>query len=265
MVDLTLFRRPAFVGAQTTAFTISASMFAMFLYLTLYLQNILGLSPLQTGLRFLPLSIVSFFAAPIAGRLSARVPIRILLGTGLALNAVAMWLMSRVSTELGLDGAVAGLHRRRRRDRARERAARVDGRIHRAPGARRDGLRHQQHVQAGRDRDRDRGARRDLRLDASIRAPSRRTRTRRRARRSWQGCTTSCSSARWSLRAAPCSPPCWCARATSSRPGRSRARNQPSSARSARPRSARPQRRPPAPGGCSRGRGRPPRAPARGR
>ena len=98
MVDLTLFRRPAFVGAQTTAFTISASMFAMFLYLTLYLQNILGLTPLQTGLRFLPLSIVSFVAAPIAGRLSARVPIRILLGIGLALNAVAMWLMSRVST-----------------------------------------------------------------------------------------------------------------------------------------------------------------------
>jgi len=98
MVDLTLFRRPAFVGAQTTAFTISASMFAMFLYLTLYLQNILGLTPLQTGLRFLPLSIISFVAAPIAGRLSARVPIRILLGTGLALNAVAMWLMSRVST-----------------------------------------------------------------------------------------------------------------------------------------------------------------------
>src|SRR3954469_20021043 len=55
MIDLSLFKRPAFVGAQTTAFTISASMFAMFLYLTLYLQNILGLSPLETGVRFLPL------------------------------------------------------------------------------------------------------------------------------------------------------------------------------------------------------------------
>src|SRR3954471_6426449 len=98
MVDLTLFRRPAFVGAQTTAFTISASMFAMFLYLTLYLQNILGLSPLQTGVRFLPLSLVSFFAAPAAGRLSARVPIRALIGGGLALNAIAMWSMARVST-----------------------------------------------------------------------------------------------------------------------------------------------------------------------
>jgi EmrB/QacA subfamily drug resistance transporter len=96
MVDLQLFRRPAFVGAQVTAFAISSSMFAMFLYLTLYLQNILGLSPLKTGLVFLPLSVVSFFAAPIAGRLSTRVPIRYLLGSGLALNAVALWSMSHV-------------------------------------------------------------------------------------------------------------------------------------------------------------------------
>jgi EmrB/QacA subfamily drug resistance transporter len=99
MVDLALFRRPAFVGAQITAFTISSSMFAMFLYLTLYLQNVLGLSPLATGLRFLPISLVSFFAAPLAGRLSATLPIRALLGFGLALNALAMLLMSRVSAD----------------------------------------------------------------------------------------------------------------------------------------------------------------------
>jgi EmrB/QacA subfamily drug resistance transporter len=98
MVDLSLFKRPAFVGAQITAFAISSSMFAMFLYLTLYLQDILGLSALKTGLVFLPLSGVSFFAAPVAGRLSARVPIRLLLGSGLALNALALWSMSRVST-----------------------------------------------------------------------------------------------------------------------------------------------------------------------
>jgi EmrB/QacA subfamily drug resistance transporter len=99
MIDLTLFSRPAFVGAQTTAFAIASSMFAMFLYFTLYLQNILGLSPLQTGLCFLPLSIVSFFAAPAAGRLSGRVPIRFLLGLGLALNAGAMLSMSRLTVD----------------------------------------------------------------------------------------------------------------------------------------------------------------------
>jgi EmrB/QacA subfamily drug resistance transporter len=99
MVDLSLFGRPAFIGAQTTAFAISSSMFAMFLYLTLYLQNILGLSALQTGLRFLPLSLISFFAAPAAGRLVGRVPIRWLLAIGLALNAIAMWTMSRVDVD----------------------------------------------------------------------------------------------------------------------------------------------------------------------
>lgn len=98
MIDLSLFKRPAFVGAQITAFAISSSMFAMFLYLTLYLQDILGLSALKTGLVFLPLSGVSFFAAPVAGRLSSRVPIRFLLGSGLALNALALWSMSRVAT-----------------------------------------------------------------------------------------------------------------------------------------------------------------------
>jgi EmrB/QacA subfamily drug resistance transporter len=94
MIDLSLFRRPAFVGAQTTAFTISASIFAIFLFLTLYLQNVLGLTPLQTGLRFLPLSLVSFLTAPIAGRLSSRLPVRVLLGGGLALCALSLWLMS---------------------------------------------------------------------------------------------------------------------------------------------------------------------------
>ncbi len=98
MIDLSLFRKPAFDGAQVTAFAISSSLFAMFLYLTLYMQNVLGLSPLQTGVRFLPLSVISFIAAPIAGRLSTRVPIRWLLGSGLALVALSMWLMSGITT-----------------------------------------------------------------------------------------------------------------------------------------------------------------------
>src|SRR5215218_2894701 len=54
MLDLSLFRKPAFAGASITAFVLSASMFSMFLYLTLYIQNILGYTPLESGLRFLP-------------------------------------------------------------------------------------------------------------------------------------------------------------------------------------------------------------------
>jgi len=98
MFDLTLFRKPAFVGVSVAAFALSASMFAMFLYLTLYLQGILGYGPFEAGLRFLPLSLVSFFAAPIAGRLGARIPWRTLLGFGLVLVGIALILMGGLST-----------------------------------------------------------------------------------------------------------------------------------------------------------------------
>src|SRR5205809_153452 len=72
MLDLSLFRKPAFAGVSIVAMALSAGMFAMFLYITLYMQDVLGYSPLETGLRFLPLTLVSFFVAPVAGRLSAR-------------------------------------------------------------------------------------------------------------------------------------------------------------------------------------------------
>ncbi|MDX6471422.1 MAG: hypothetical protein QOK22_238, partial [Gaiellaceae bacterium] len=80
-------------GAQIVAFVISSAMFAQFLYFTLYLQNVLGYSPVQAGLRFLPLSLPSFFVAPIAGRLSSRFPVRALIGLGLALVGVSLLLM----------------------------------------------------------------------------------------------------------------------------------------------------------------------------
>jgi EmrB/QacA subfamily drug resistance transporter len=85
MLDLGLFRIPAFVGLSVVAFTLAASIFAMFLYLTLYIQDDLGYSPLQAGLRFLPLTLVSFSVAFFAGRLTVRVQSRLLLGVGMAL------------------------------------------------------------------------------------------------------------------------------------------------------------------------------------
>ena len=82
MLDLGLFRNPAFNGVSAVAFGLSGGMFAMFLYLTIYMQGVLGFSPLEAGLRFLPLTFLSFIAAPIAGTLSNRIPIRVLLGLG---------------------------------------------------------------------------------------------------------------------------------------------------------------------------------------
>jgi EmrB/QacA subfamily drug resistance transporter len=93
MLDLNLFRKPAFNGVSAVAFGLSAGMFAMFLYLTIYMQGVLDFSPLETGLRFLPLTVLSFVVAPIAGKLSHRVPLRVLMGVGLALVGVGLLLM----------------------------------------------------------------------------------------------------------------------------------------------------------------------------
>jgi EmrB/QacA subfamily drug resistance transporter len=118
MLPLELFKRPAFTGVQLAAFAISSSIFALFLYLTLYLQNYLGLSPFQAGLRYLPITVVSFFAAPIAGALLSRVHARLMLSVGLAGVGVGLLLMSGIdagsdwTTLLGgflVAGAAVGL------------------------------------------------------------------------------------------------------------------------------------------------------------
>jgi EmrB/QacA subfamily drug resistance transporter len=112
MLDFRLFRVPTFTGAQIVAFSISAAMFSQFLYLTLYLQNVLGYSPIQAGLRFLPLSLLAFFVAPIAGRLSARVPVRLLLSAGMGLVGLGLLLMHGISASSGwttlLPGFIVG-------------------------------------------------------------------------------------------------------------------------------------------------------------
>jgi EmrB/QacA subfamily drug resistance transporter len=97
MLPLGLFGIRSFTGAQVAAFAISGSQFALFLYITLYLQNILGHSPFEAGLRYLPITIASFVAAPIAGALLAKVQARVLLSLGLLLSGLGLVLMSGVS------------------------------------------------------------------------------------------------------------------------------------------------------------------------
>jgi EmrB/QacA subfamily drug resistance transporter len=108
MLDLSLFRKPAFNGVSAVAFGLSAGMFAMFLYLTIYMQGVLDYSPLEAGLRFLPLTVLGFIVAPISGALSHKVPIRVLLGTGLAVVGVGLLLMHGVSAGSGWTTLLAG-------------------------------------------------------------------------------------------------------------------------------------------------------------
>jgi EmrB/QacA subfamily drug resistance transporter len=96
MLPLGLFRRPSFTGVQLAAFTMSGSLLAMFLYLTLYLQNYLGYAPLQAGLRYLPITLLAFLVGPIAGALLSHVPARLLLSVGLAMTGIGLLLMSGI-------------------------------------------------------------------------------------------------------------------------------------------------------------------------
>jgi EmrB/QacA subfamily drug resistance transporter len=97
MLDLSLFGNPAFAGVSIVAFVLSAAMFSMFLYLTLYLQNGLGYTPFETGLRFLPLTVMSFFVAAAAGRLTHAVAPRLLFGIGLSLVGLGLLLMHGIT------------------------------------------------------------------------------------------------------------------------------------------------------------------------
>jgi EmrB/QacA subfamily drug resistance transporter len=93
MFDLKLLRVPTFDGGLAAAWGISASLFALLTYLVLYLQDTLGLSALQTGLRFLPLTGAIFLTAGVAGRLTTRVPIRWLIGPGFVLIGAGLLMM----------------------------------------------------------------------------------------------------------------------------------------------------------------------------
>ncbi len=93
MLELGLFRKPAFAGVSLVAFCLSASMFSMFLYITIYIQDVLGFTPLEAGVRFLPITVMSFVVAPIAGQGLNRIPARAFFGVGLTLVGVGLLLM----------------------------------------------------------------------------------------------------------------------------------------------------------------------------
>jgi EmrB/QacA subfamily drug resistance transporter len=101
MLDLTLFQRPAMVGVSLAAFTIAASIFALFLYLTLFIQDDLGYGPLAAGVRFLPITVLAFVVAPFAGKLTVRVQARYLLSIGMFLIAVGCLLMATTHPSSG--------------------------------------------------------------------------------------------------------------------------------------------------------------------
>ena len=93
MLDLDLFRHPGFVGVSIATLCIGAGMFALFPYLSIYFQDVLGNSPLGAGLRFLPLTVFVFIVPLTTRKLAPDASLRWLLSGGLVLVAAALLLM----------------------------------------------------------------------------------------------------------------------------------------------------------------------------
>jgi EmrB/QacA subfamily drug resistance transporter len=109
MLPLSLFRIPAFSGTALVAFAQSVALYPLILFLAIYLQNGLGLSPTATGLRILPLTLVLVVVAPISGRLSGRWPLRVPLTAGLVLIGVGLLLMRTIDTSSDWTALLPGL------------------------------------------------------------------------------------------------------------------------------------------------------------
>jgi EmrB/QacA subfamily drug resistance transporter len=101
MVDFAFFRSRTFLGASLVAFTVTFAMLASFFFITLYMQNVLGYSPLEAGVRSLPTTLLVMATGPVAGRLTDRIGSRAPLVTGLLLVAVAIFWQSRIDVDTG--------------------------------------------------------------------------------------------------------------------------------------------------------------------
>ncbi|WP_067933593.1 MFS transporter [Alicyclobacillus kakegawensis] len=98
MLDPRLFKNPSFTGAAIAGFTLSAGFYALFFFLTMFFQNRLSFSALDTGLRFLPMSGLVFVGAPLAGRLTDKIGPKWVLATGMGLLTVGVLLMTRIGS-----------------------------------------------------------------------------------------------------------------------------------------------------------------------
>jgi EmrB/QacA subfamily drug resistance transporter len=98
MLPLKMFRRRDFTAAQIAAFAISSTFFAIYLYVTLYLQNVLHLSPLDAGLTYLPGTTLVFVVSGASAKLTTRISPAVLLGVGLALIATGLALLTIIGT-----------------------------------------------------------------------------------------------------------------------------------------------------------------------
>ena len=96
MLDLGLFRNRTYVGANIAVLLVALSMFGVFFFVSLYMQNILGFSPVRAGAAFLPMTVLIILIAPLGGRIADRVGSRWLMTSGMLLLTLHLLLFTRL-------------------------------------------------------------------------------------------------------------------------------------------------------------------------
>jgi EmrB/QacA subfamily drug resistance transporter len=109
MLPLRLLRQRRFAGPQVAVFAIASSFFAVFLYTTLYLQTVLGMSPIQTGLVYLPGTFLVFVVSGMTAQIGERFAPARIASVGLALVAAGLALMLTIGVDSSWTAILPGL------------------------------------------------------------------------------------------------------------------------------------------------------------
>ncbi len=97
LMPLSIFRLPTLRAANSVIFLLGSALFAMWFFLSLYLQQVLGHDALETGLLFLPMTLSIVAASTQAPRFIARFGVRTVLTVGMVLAGAGLALLSGVS------------------------------------------------------------------------------------------------------------------------------------------------------------------------
>jgi EmrB/QacA subfamily drug resistance transporter len=109
MLDLSLFKNGTFAGANSVMLLVGLAMFGVFFYNSLFIQNVMGYSAVQTGATFLPMTMLIILVAPAAGKYSDRVGSRWLMGVGMVLLSASLFIFSRLDAASGFWDLFPGL------------------------------------------------------------------------------------------------------------------------------------------------------------
>jgi predicted MFS family arabinose efflux permease len=109
LLDLSLLRKPAFVGVLAGAFAFSGVAFGVTPYLAIWTQTLLGMSPLRGGLTLLPLTVAAMVVAILGGRLLHGAPARLTVGGGLLLIGTGALCQTVLDADSGWTALIPGL------------------------------------------------------------------------------------------------------------------------------------------------------------